>query len=91
MAWDSPLAALAELVAACADVTGDAEYAGGDAARPDQTGLRVTELVVDSPVELGIRAGEDGGVELVAAPPRQAMETSVMPVLHRIRLHMEVV
>ena len=79
MPWDSPLAELADLVAACADLSADPT---GD--------LSVTEVVVELPVELGVRADADGLVELVAAPPRQAMETTVMPVLHRIRLRVEV-
>jgi len=88
--WDSPLAALAELVAACADVTGDPLDAGREHVA-GEAGLRVSELVVESPLEMGIRADDHGVVELVAAPPRQAMETTVMPVLHRIRLRVEVV
>lgn len=90
MPWDSPLAALADLVAACADLAGDPDD-GGHAPAVGEAGLRVIELIVESPVEMAIRADERGVVELVAAPPRQAMETTVMPVLHRIRLHVEVV
>lgn len=91
MPWDSPLAALAELVAACADVTGDPLDTGREHVAGEEEGLRVSELVVESPLEMGIRADDHGVVELVAAPPRQAMETTVMPVLHRIRLRVEVV
>ena len=86
MPWDSPLEALAELVAACADVTGDPPDHGREHTRGEDEGIHVTELVVESPLEMGILADDQGVVELVAAPPRQSMETTVMPVLHRIRL-----
>ena len=77
MSWDSPLTAVADLVASCGDVG-------------DDTGLRVTELVVETPLEMTVVGQEDGSVVLAAAPPRQAAQTSIMPVLHRIRLRVEV-
>jgi len=75
MAWDSPLGALRELVEACADGFVDA----------DPT-TRLTRLVVEVPIELQSRVEPDGTATLGVAPPRQAMETTVMPVLHRIRI-----
>jgi hypothetical protein len=75
MAWDSPLGALGEIVAACAD---------GFEASAGTLGL--TRLRVEAPMELQSHVQPDGTVTLGVAPPRQAMETTVMPVLHRIRI-----
>lgn len=81
MPWDSPLAAVTDLVAACADH--DSPDAGPDAPQ-------IAELIVGMPIELSINSGPEGRVEIAAAPPRQACGTSVMPVLHHIRLRLEV-
>lgn len=75
MAWDSPLGALSDLVAICAD---GAEPAAGS--------VSVTRLVVEMPVELQSYTMPGGEVSLGVAPLRQALETTVMPVLHRIRV-----
>jgi hypothetical protein len=75
MAWDSPLGPLGDLVAVCAA-----------AAEPVAGSVTVTRLVVQMPVELQSYALPSGDVSLGVAPPRQALETSVMPVLHRIRI-----
>jgi hypothetical protein len=76
MAWDSPLGPLAELVEACAD--GFEATAGT---------MSLTRLVIAAPIELQSHVQPDGIVSLEVAPPRQARETTVMPVLHRIRLN----
>lgn len=78
MAWDSPLGGVSELVGACAD---------GVAAT--QGAFQLSRLVVDAPVELQAWVGADGFVAIGISPPRQAQETSVMPVLHRIRIVVE--
>ena len=75
VAWDSPLSTLAEIVDACTAL--------------DAGATRLERLVVEMPLELQTRTGEDGGVVLAAAPPRQAAETTVMPVLHRLRIVVE--
>lgn len=81
MAWDSPLSALAEVVIACAELE--------DTGAPVGDGnLRLARLVVEMPLELQTRT-DDGVVALAVAPPRQAAETTVMPVLHRLRLVVE--
>ena len=77
MSWDSPLADVAALVQACRAA------AAGPAA---DDGVLLERLVVDSPVELQVRVAADGSVVLGTAPPRQALETTVMPVLHRLRV-----
>jgi hypothetical protein len=76
MAWDSPLGALGELVEACAE--------GFEATAST---MSLTRLIVESPIELQSHVQPDGTVALAVAPPRQPMETTVMPVLHRIRIN----
>lgn len=77
MAWDDELGPLADIVVACA-------------AGEERHGVRVDRLAVEMPLELQTRTTATGEVGLAVAPPRQALETSVMPVLHRIRLSVEV-
>ena len=48
--------------------------------------MHVEEIKVDLPIELDAAAYEDGRVELVSAPPTQHVETTFMPVFHRLRL-----
>ena len=77
MSWDSPLAEVAALVDACRAATAGTTEAGG---------VVLDRLAVTCPVELQVLVGPDGQVRLAAAPPRQALETTVMPVLHRLRV-----
>ena len=88
MPWDSPLSALADLVTSCADLDPVAD-AGLDV-RSDAPRWHVHRVVVGSPVELQTETSATGEVTLVAAPPRQAIGTSVMPVLHQLTLVVEV-
>jgi hypothetical protein len=81
MPWDSPLSAVEKIVTACATVGDDRDQNDGE--------LRLELLVVEMPLELQTHTGTDGSVVLVAAPPRQAAATTVMPVLHRLRLVIE--
>jgi len=83
MAWDSPLTALEQVVTACADL----EQVHADAA---DDALRLDRVVVGMPLELQTRTTDSGEVTLETSPPRQALPTSVMPALHRIRLVVEV-
>lgn len=85
MAWDSPLAALEQVVTACADL--GLEGAGDRVT--DDGGVRLDRLVVEMPLELQTRTSARGEVTVETSPPRQALVTSVMPVLHRIRLTVE--
>jgi hypothetical protein len=48
-------------------------------------GLAVSEIKADLPFELDL-IEEQGAWQLDAAPPTQKIETSVMPVLHRLRI-----
>ncbi len=51
-------------------------------------GLTIEELRLDLPIELDVLVDENGQVELQSAPPTQQIETSVMPVLHRLMVRM---
>jgi len=90
MPWDSPLAALAEIVSACADVDRSGDSPGDRVVPLGEAALHVSRLVVGSPLELQTSTAADGTVTLAASPPRQVLQTSVMPVLHSIRLTVEV-
>jgi hypothetical protein len=78
MSWDSTLSELAELVAACAQVD-----------NPTYGSLNVENVCIETPLELSAVTSAEGTVTLGVAPPRQAIQTSIMPVLHRIRLTLE--
>lgn len=78
MPWDSPLGPVTDLLTACAE----------GAAAPAGDSLDVTRLVVETPIELQTSAADDETLIRVA-PPRQAIETTVMPVLHRLRVVLE--
>ena len=41
---------------------------------------------VATPIEVDAIVGEDGAVTLTSAPPTQHVETTYMPVLHRVRM-----
>lgn len=46
----------------------------------------VTDVKVDLPVEFGMKVDDVGNVSLASAPPTQQIETTIFPVLHRMRL-----
>jgi hypothetical protein len=56
--------------------------------RDDVVGLAcsVTEVKVDMPVEMVIQVDEGGKIRLASVPPTQQIETTIFPVLHRMRL-----
>ncbi|AZZ92062.1 hypothetical protein EUZ85_15545 [Hahella sp. KA22] len=61
-----------------------------DPAQPDQLlGLYVERLALDLPIELQPRRDEHGVLTVGVAPPTQWIETSVQPVLHRLRVTLE--
>lgn len=79
-AMDEAFAPFAGNVTAFADVLGLFE----DAQRIQR--FRVTALSVETPVELVVQTGTDGAVRLGAAPPIYRVDTTVMPVFHRLRM-----
>jgi hypothetical protein len=69
-----------------------AELAGAASVDPDSAGeetISVSEIKVDLPIELNLLE-ELGRWQLDAAPPSQKIETTVMPVWHRVRLRVTV-
>ena len=50
--------------------------------------LTVESMAFDLPFELEMRVDSRGRCELHAAPPTQELETSVMPVFHRLTVRM---
>ena len=74
-----PLATLLELFA-------DVEHRQED----ERLGMALTveSMGFDLPFELNVRVDPDGRAELHAAPPTQELETSVMPVFHRLVVRM---
>jgi len=49
-------------------------------------GMAMTAITVAMPVELDILAGGGRVLALGGAPPTQAIETSVLPVFHQLRV-----
>lgn len=78
--WHPFLVPVSELVRAQTDI--DLEDAAGL--------LRVESLRVSMPMEIAERVDEAGRVRLAVAPPTQRVETSIMPVLHRLTVNLSV-
>lgn len=79
--FDQALVALGDLVAAFGPE--DEDLAPGLAGAPP---LWVERVSLNLPFELAVATREDGNVQLGGAPPTQHLETTFMPVLHRLRL-----
>ncbi len=62
-----------------------ASAASVDADSPFEETTQVSEIKVDLPIELNLFQ-ERGGWQLDASPPTQKVETTVMPVWHRVKL-----
>lgn len=52
--------------------------------------MHVESIDVEMPLELRVNADETGRVSLNASAPTQATETTVMPVFHRLKLHLTI-
>ena len=77
------LPALMELVSDLADAASVDPVSAGDEM------ILVSEIKVDLPIELNLL--EESGVwQIDASPPTQKIETTVMPVWHRVRLTVSV-
>ena len=69
-----------------------ADLAGAASVDPDFAGaetLSISEIKIDLPIELNLLE-ESGAWQLDASPPTQKIETSIMPVWHRVRLRVMV-
>lgn len=73
----SSLGAVSEIILGLADLS-DSEALNGI--------VRTTEVALDLPIELEVRYGDDGVLLIDIAPPTQQVETSVMPVFHRLMI-----
>ncbi len=78
-----PLPPLAEFVTELAAVSSD-ELISPDAARFDLASLRI-----EIPIEIEVDSTEEGAPVVRATPPTQWTRTTVMPVLHRLMVHIE--
>ncbi len=58
----------------------------------DELGVRFTvgRVVLDMPFELDVDIDDAGRASLSGAPPTQIVETTFFPVLHRLRMTVEV-
>jgi hypothetical protein len=81
---DQELLPFAEVVHALAEIEGVV----GD----DQWGMKmsVEEIEIDMPLEFDIMTDENGNVVLGGAPPTQTIETSFMPVFHRVKVGIKI-
>jgi hypothetical protein len=77
------LPALSEFLAELASV------ASVDADSEIEEAVSISEINVDLPFELNLLQ-ESGAWQLDAAPPTQKIDTTVMPVWHRVRLRVTV-
>ena len=77
------LPALSEFLAELAGAASvDADFAGEET-------IWISEIKIDLPIELNLLE-ELGAWQLDASPPTQKIETTVMPVWHRVRLRVAV-
>lgn len=59
-----------------------------DEMRNEEVGIAcsVTNVKIELPVEIGVEVDDNGNVSLASAPPTQQIETTIFPVLHRMRI-----
>lgn len=83
--YDGPLLPFADFMNVLGEhdgvVTGMAEQGTG-------VHLTVVELAFDLPMELRVRENAAGGLVLRSGPPTQRVETTIFPVLHRLRVRL---
>jgi hypothetical protein len=52
----------------------------------EETAAILEEARLELPIELAVRIDDDGEVRVEASPPRQQIETTVLPVFHTLKL-----
>ncbi len=52
----------------------------------EEAAMTLDEARLDLPIELAVRIDDDGTVRVEASPPLQQIETTVLPVFHRMKL-----
>ena len=80
--FDEALVSFGELMAAFGP--DEDELVAADVS--DAGRMRVERVTLDLPVEIEVAVDEGGNVHLGSAPPTQHLATTVMPVLHRLRM-----
>jgi hypothetical protein len=83
--YDGPLLLFADFMNVLGEHNGVVTGATGQGT---DVRLTVTELAFDLPMELRVRENETGGLVLRAGPPTQRVDTTIFPVLHRLRVRL---
>jgi hypothetical protein len=52
--------------------------------------MSIERIILDMPFELEVKTDSSGDIVLGSCPPTQKIETSFMPVFHRIKMNIEV-
>jgi hypothetical protein len=81
---DRELLPIAEVIHSLSEINGVVE--------DENWGLRMSidEIEVEMPMELDIMTDDDGNLVLGSAPPTQTIETTFMPVFHKIKLAIKI-
>lgn len=51
--------------------------------------LKMEHVELDMPIQLDVKVAEDGTVKIGSSPPLYYVETTVMPVFHQMKIHIE--
>lgn len=80
MNHNDTLISLSDVVQQLADLT--------DRLEDPNTGqtLEIEQVIVNLPIELNVSVTDEGTVTLYSSPPTQTIETTVIPVFHRMSL-----
>ncbi len=77
---DQRLLPIAEVIQSLSELDGVVE--------DEDWGLKMSidEVVIDMPMEFDIMTDDEGNLVLGSAPPTQTIETTFMPVFHRVKV-----
>jgi hypothetical protein len=79
---DEGFTAFSELIEDLSDLNG-MEY---DTVGQDAVSMEIENVEMELPIELSISVDDSGMVEIGGTPPQYLVETTVMPVFHRLNL-----
>lgn len=57
----------------------------------DVCSMSIERIILEMPFELEVKTGSNGDIVLGSSPPTQKIETTFMPVFHRIKMNIEVI
>jgi hypothetical protein len=80
---DQRLLPIAEVIYALSEIDGAVGEEGWGK-------MMVDEIEIDMPMELDIMTDDNGHIVLGGSPPTQTIETSFMPVFHRVKLGIKI-